>query len=122
LVLAAIADLSYYVDPSLYSDIVNDMQAVGIVPTNLHGLDTAGAYTVANHDATRPLINITYPEAVANDRLPHHRLQDTPRVPEKLAGPAAVLALACLARDRLFSDCYPRAASRALGDVQEPQE
>jgi hypothetical protein len=110
LLLAAIADLAYYVDPSLYSGIVNDMQAVRIVPTNLHGLDTAGAYTVADHDATRPLINITYPEAVTTARLPHHRLQDTPRVPEKLAGPAAVLALACLVRDRLFSDSYPRAA------------
>jgi hypothetical protein len=111
LLFAAIADLTYYLDPSLYKDIVNDMQAVGIVPTNLHGLDTAGAYTVADHDATRPLINIAYPEAATNDRLAHHRLQDTPRVPEKLAGPAAMLALACLARDRLFSDCYPRAAA-----------
>jgi len=122
LLLAAIADLAYYVDPSLYSDIVNDMQAVGIVPTNLHGLDTAGAYTVVEHDATRPLINITYPEAVTSDRLPHHRLQDTPRVPEELAGPAAVLALACLARDRLFSDCYPRAAgSRCENSYPRPR-
>jgi hypothetical protein len=121
LILAAIADLAYYIAPELYSKVVNDMQAVEIFPTNLHGMDDPGAYRVACQSATRPLVNIAYPESAAIGLLPHHELQSSPRVPESLAGVAAVLALACLARDRLFSDCYPRANRGARGERSSPQ-
>lgn len=109
LLAVVLADLAYYVAPTLYPDIVNDITAVGIFPTSLHADDVAGAYVVAVADATRPLVNIAYPAAASATRLPHHTMQSEPRLPERLAGPAAVLALACLVRDRLFSDCYPRA-------------
>jgi hypothetical protein len=107
----ALADLTYCLASGLYPDIVNDMKAVGIVPTAIHALDLADAYVVAKQGATRGLVNIAYPEAVGATRLRHHQLQEGARAPETIGGVVVMLALACVARDRLFSDCYARAAS-----------
>jgi hypothetical protein len=112
LVAVAVADLSYYAAPALYADIVNDLRAVGIVPTALHCEDTADSYVVARHGTTKLLLNIGYPDVRSASRLRHHDLNANPRRPEQVGGTAAVLALACLARDRLFSDCYPRFVER----------
>jgi hypothetical protein len=106
----ALADLAYCFAPGLYPDIVNDMKAVGIVPTAVHALDLPDAYVVAKHGATKALVNIAYPDAVGSTRLRHHQLQEGVRTPETIGGVVVMLALACVARDRLFSDCYARAA------------
>ena len=108
LLAVAVADLAYYVATDIYADIVNDMKAVGIVPTALHADDSAEAYVVAKIGATKSLLNIRYPDTVAASPLPHHLLQRSARIPERVGGIAVVLALACLTRDRLFSDCYAR--------------
>jgi hypothetical protein len=106
----ALADLAYCFAPGLYPDVVNDMKAVGIVPTAVHALDLRDAYVVAKHGATKALLNIAYPDAVGATRLRHHQLQEGARAPESVGGVVVMLALACVARDRLFSDCYARAS------------
>ncbi len=112
---AALADLAYYVSVDTYADIVNDLKAVGIVPVSLHPADSAEAYIVGLNGTTKALLNVNYPEVANSTPLPHHLLQPTPRVPEQIGGPAVMLALACLTRDRLFSDCYPRQAQGRFG-------
>ena len=85
--------------------MVSDLHA----PDSATGLIVGGGGTVA-------LLNIKYPDNWSADRLSHALLQQGPRVPERLAGVAAQLAIACLCRDRLFSDCYPRTAGLSFGE------
>ena len=84
LTAVALADLSYYVAPGLYADIVNDFKAVGIIPSAVHGEDAPASYVVAKHGTTRPLLNIAYPEIASSARLPHHLLIPNNRQPEIL--------------------------------------
>ena len=108
----ALLDLAYVVCPTRYPDVLNDVLAVGIIPAALHGGDSVPGCFVGGGD-TRGLLNIKYPDAIGPGPLPHTMLQPTQRVPERLGGVAAQLALACLCRDRLFTDCYARALRRA---------
>jgi hypothetical protein len=106
LLAVALADLSHTFLSADYGDIVNDMLAVGIIPSALHPHDVPEAYRVGA-GAVTPLINIRYPDQPWSSPLEHQRLQG-PRVLESSGAPDALLAMACLTRDRLFSDCYPR--------------
>jgi hypothetical protein len=112
LLAVAIADLAHSACPGRYADVVNEFLAVRIVPTALHGGDSVPGCFVGGGD-TRWLLNIKYPDAVAPGGLPHALLQRDHRVPERLGGVAAQLGIACLCRDRLFTDCYARALAAA---------
>lgn len=111
LLAVALADLAYSACPRRFPDIVNDLLAVRIVPAALHARDSTAGCFVGGGD-TVGLLNIKYPEHTSADRLPHALLQRDARVPERLGGVAAQLTLACICRDRLFSDCYPRVVGR----------
>jgi hypothetical protein len=108
LLAVAILDLAAQVTPVRYPDLLNDLLAVRIVPSALHGGDSVAGCFVGGGD-TKTLLNIKYPEQVGPGPVPHALLQAEPRVPERTGGLAAQLALACLCRDRLYSDCYRRA-------------
>ncbi|NOK34547.1 hypothetical protein HMI49_15205 [Corallococcus exercitus] len=107
LLAVALADASYVLGLPDYDNIINDFLAVGIVPYAIHAEDSSDAYTVSK-PGTVALVNIRYPDIRAAAPLPHHTLQALPRVSERAGGPAVPLALACLTRDRLFSDVLPR--------------
>lgn len=107
LLAVALADASYALKLADYANVANDLLAVGIVPTALHPEDKSDAYIVGGA-ATRGLVNIRYPESLSITPLPHHALQAVPRVPEQAGGPAVPLALACVTRDRLFTDVLER--------------
>jgi hypothetical protein len=104
----ALLDLAAVVMPARYPDLLNDLLAVRIVPSALHGGDSVAGCFVGGGD-TRTLLNIRYPEQVGPGPVPHALMQAEARVPERAGGLAAQLAIACLCRDRLFTDCYPRA-------------
>ncbi|QAT84304.1 hypothetical protein EJ065_2732 [Corallococcus coralloides] len=103
----ALADASYSLSLPDYPNVVNDVLAVQIVPSCLHPDDRPDSYIVGGA-GTSPLINIHYPEALGTKPLRHHALQATPRIPEQAGGPATPLALACITRDRLFTDVLAR--------------
>lgn len=110
LLAVVLADSSYALSLTDHPTVVNDLLAVGIAPTALHPEDKSEAYVVGG-DATIALVNIRYPDALGAAALPHHALQQAPRVPERAGGPAVPLALACLTRDRLFTDVLLRLGS-----------
>jgi hypothetical protein len=110
LIAVALIDFAYVFLPEQYELILNEFLAVNTLPATLHALDAPQSLTVQG-EGIQSLFNIKYPPAPQNELLAHHRLQPTPRTPECVGGPVALLALACLARDRLFSDCYPRIKS-----------
>jgi hypothetical protein len=112
LLAVALADSSHVFLPDDYPLIANEILAVRIFPEALHAKDVPEAYLV-NAGGTQPLPNIAYPEEWSEQRLAHHALQSTPRVPEAQGGPAIPLALACVLRDRLFTDVLPRLRSHA---------
>jgi hypothetical protein len=108
LLAVALADAAYVFAPSLYPAVVNDLLAVGIHPTAVHAKDESAAYFLRGFSGTQALVNVRYPADAGTALLPHHALQTPARVPENMAGAAVPLALACLLRDRLFTDCLPR--------------
>ena len=107
LMAVAIADSAHVFLPDDYPLIVNEIGAVKMFPEGLHAKDVPQAYLM-NAGGTQPLPNIGYPDQWSNQLLGHHALQPTARVPEAEAGPAIPLALACVLRDRLFTDVLPR--------------
>jgi len=107
LVAVALADSAHVFLPEDYPVIVNEIHAVKMFPEGLHPKDVPQAYLM-NAGGAQPLINISYPDQWSTQLLGHHALQGTPRLPEAQAGPAVPLALACLLRDRLFTDVLPR--------------
>lgn len=105
-----LADLAFVFAPELYPDIVNDLAAVGAVPTDLLVPDSGdGLILRAVTPGTKALIGPNYPSEVSDQLLPHHRLQLGTRVGESAGGVGVPLAVACLLRDRAFTDVYPRA-------------
>lgn len=108
LLAVALLDLAAVVTPARYPDVLNDLLAVRIVPSALHGGDSVAGCFVGGGD-TRTLLNIKYPEQVGPGPLPHALLRPEARIPERAGGIAAQLAIACLCRDRLFTDSYRRA-------------
>jgi hypothetical protein len=103
----ALTDSAHVFSPDDYPAIVNEIRAVKIFPEGLHAKDVPQAYLM-NAGGAQPLINISYPDEWSNQLLGHHALQAMPRVLEAQAGPATPLALACLLRDRLFTDVLAR--------------
>jgi hypothetical protein len=111
LLAVALADLAHTFLPNRYEDVLNDILAVGIVPTALHAKDHPDAYFVDRTGQTLPLINVRYPET-RDTPIAHFGLQSTARIPEQIGGPSVPLALAAIARDRLFSDVFPRLSTK----------
>jgi hypothetical protein len=109
LLAVALADLAHSFAPDTYELIVNDILAVGIHPAAAQALDGVDGYRVGTGAITTHA-NIVYPDHPSPGPLPHQR-RDTPRTCERLGVPEALLAIACLTRDRLFSDCYPHFAT-----------
>jgi hypothetical protein len=115
----ALSELAYSFAPALYPDVVNDLLAVKIAPSVRHAHDTPPAYEVGKGAFTL-LLNIRYPDRVGPTSLPHHASQG-PRLLERLDWWQALIAISCLTRDRLFSDCYARlthAATRSAEDAE----
>lgn len=106
LIAVALADVAHVLAPSEFERVINDLRAVGVVPSALHAKDEPNAYRIS-FGGTVALINIAYPDRPTSP-LPHHALQEQPRTPERLGGAAVPLALASLLRDRLFTDVLPR--------------
>lgn len=119
LLAVALADASYTLALADYAAIVNDLLAVSIVPTAVYPEDDAAAYVVGT-GATRALVNIHYPDDLDPSSLPHHALQPHARPPEVAGGPAALFALACMTRDRLFGDVMQRLRSAPPASYSAP--
>lgn len=108
LLAVVLADLAHACAPAVYPDIVNDLLAVRIIPTAVSPQDSPLGYRVGT-GAVSPLVNVVYPDEPMASSLPHHNSLG-PRHIEALGHGYALLAIACLTRDRLFVDCYPRLA------------
>jgi hypothetical protein len=111
LIASALADLAYYFARDSYSLIVNDLLAVRIVASQPKPHDIPDAYRIGP-GAVTPLVNIQYPDHPLGTVLPHH-VRSAARLAKTLGVPEALLAMACLTRDRLFSDSYPTFATPA---------
>jgi hypothetical protein len=107
LLAVALADLTHTFAPTRYADVLNDILAVGIVSMGIHANDHPDAYFVKRTGQTRPLANVRYPDG-ADEPIAHFALQPTARTPEHAGGACIAVALAVIARDRLFSDSYER--------------
>ncbi|HET9684588.1 MAG TPA: hypothetical protein VFP15_10820 [Gemmatimonadaceae bacterium] len=107
LLAVALADCAHAFLPDDYPLIVNEILAVRMFPEALHAKDLPEAYLM-NAGGTQPLPNIGYPEVWSEQPLGHQALQAAARIPEVQGGPTVPLALACVLRDRLFTDVLPR--------------
>jgi hypothetical protein len=109
-----LADLSHVFFPDMYPLIVNDLKAVGAIPSLIHALDVPGSLFLGS-DSTQAILNLEYPDHFSERGLEHHLLQQEPRSIERLGGPLAPFICGCLCQDRVFTDTFPR-LSQALGE------
>jgi len=118
LLAVALCDVSYVLLPELYPDVVNDIKAVGAIPSGLFPEDRAEAMFNTG-DGVRSMVNIDYPDSVSANLLPHHALQKDQRELEARGGLAAPMVAACLCGNRLFSDVLGRLTGPSEAKTKE---
>lgn len=112
LVAAVLADLAACLgEAELYSDIVNDLQAVGIVPHFFQPCDSEGAFRFEASDVVlHP--RVTYQDALSpfeERRFASHLAHEPSRLTlSEMAGLDAFAAVSLLVRDRYFPSLWPR--------------
>jgi hypothetical protein len=120
LLVTMLADLAARFAPSLYKDVVNDIQACKIVPSYFQPVDTEGQFNIDGDDV------IQYPnvefdaEVDVVDGLSyaeHIRAECRSFNVADVVGPPSYLALGLLLRDRYFPTLWPALLAGATSTV-----